>query len=227
MTAHTNLTDAHVTQGEERLERSAGDIDTGQVSASSPRTEEDWIAAGVDLLAVEGARGVRISVLCERLGLTKGSFYWHFKSLSDFVDRILAYWRQRATFDIIDQLSAGYVNSARALATLLILPRRAKSPRAIGLEPSIRDWARRNEQANLAVKEIDQLRLDFFERMLRAQGLAEEQVRARAYIAYCIMMGDSILHRSLGSRMSDEDYLDQATLVLGIRETDAAHPSKS
>lgn len=77
-------------------------------------------------------------------------------------------------------------------------------------------------RASLAVKEIDQLRLDFFEPMLRAQGLPEEHVCARAYVAYCIMMGNSILNRSLGSGLSEEDYLSQAKLVLG--DLDAAHP---
>lgn len=183
-------------------------------------TEEDWITAGTDLLALEGARGVQISVLCQHLGVTKGSFYWHFKSLAELFVRLLSNWRQRATLDIIDRLAATQVHAGKAVIALLALPRRTTSRRGTGLEQSIRDWARRDPQADHAVQEIDRLRLDFFERMLRAQGLAQEHVRARSYLAYCIMMGDSILQRSFQGSLSEEDYLNEAALVLGIGPAD-------
>ena len=42
---------------------------------------DDWIQAGFALLADGGPNALRIDRLCERLGVTKGSFYWHFTDL--------------------------------------------------------------------------------------------------------------------------------------------------
>ncbi len=42
---------------------------------------DDWIQAGFAILADGGPNALRVDRLCERLGVTKGSFYWHFTDL--------------------------------------------------------------------------------------------------------------------------------------------------
>jgi AcrR family transcriptional regulator len=49
---------------------------------------DDWIAGGLQLLGDEGVAGVKIDVLAARLGVTKGSFYWHFESLPAFLEAL-------------------------------------------------------------------------------------------------------------------------------------------
>ena len=52
----------------------------------------DYFDAGLELLASGGIGAVTISALCYRLGVTKGSFYHHFSSQTEFQDELLAYW---------------------------------------------------------------------------------------------------------------------------------------
>src|SRR5215213_1256483 len=119
-------------------------------------SEGDWVAAGTDILAAENVRGVQIPALCQRLGVTKGSFYWHFGSLADLLRRLLEHWRQRATLDIIGRLTGTRREAAEALRTLLALPRKgARSRKATALEMNIRDWAQRDDDAARAVQEVD------------------------------------------------------------------------
>ena len=54
---------------------------------------QDWVAAGLAELATAGVGGVRVEVLAERLGVTKGGFYRRFKERRSLLDAILKTWR--------------------------------------------------------------------------------------------------------------------------------------
>jgi AcrR family transcriptional regulator len=54
-----------------------------------PLSADDWIEAAMDILAEDNIAGVQTSTLCQKLDVTKGSFYWHFKSLGDLLHGIL------------------------------------------------------------------------------------------------------------------------------------------
>jgi AcrR family transcriptional regulator len=176
----------------------------------------DWVAAGTDILAEENVRGVQIPALCQQLGVTKGSFYWHFGSLADLLRRLLEHWRQRATLDIIGRLTGTKMEAGETLRVLLALPRKSRSRTAAALEASVRDWARRDDEAARAVHEVDRLRLRFFEQMFRARGFEGKELTARAYVAYCMMLGDSMLHATLAEAVPDQLYLDAAERILEL-----------
>jgi len=58
----------------------------------------DWIEAGLWLLAEDGLESVTIDRLCAKLGVTKGSFYWHFKGSQEFLQSMADYWSNTADF---------------------------------------------------------------------------------------------------------------------------------
>src|SRR5258708_21900676 len=49
-----------------------------RAETSSRLSVDGWIQAGFAILAEEGMKALKIDRLCRRLGVTKGSFYWHF-----------------------------------------------------------------------------------------------------------------------------------------------------
>ena len=64
----------------------------GRRKLASPRTQLDrgnWIENAIDVLAHDGVGGLRVEVLAKRCGVTKGSFYWHFKDRRDLLDAVL------------------------------------------------------------------------------------------------------------------------------------------
>jgi AcrR family transcriptional regulator len=56
-----------------------------------------WLDEGLDLLATSGVNGVTIQALCERLGLSKGSFYHHFKGMAGYRTALLEHFEERET----------------------------------------------------------------------------------------------------------------------------------
>ncbi|WP_025274759.1 TetR/AcrR family transcriptional regulator [Haloglycomyces albus] len=174
--------------------------------------ERDWVEAANDILVEENVRGIKLDRLCRKLGVTKGSFYWHFKKRAELLTALLADWRKRMTLNTINQLTSQ--SNRRRLANLLKRPRHPKATRAAAIEVSIRDWARRDPMAAEALTEVDTIRLEFFKKIFIDEGFAPEQAHQRAYLAYCLMMGDSVINKSLPDHIDQEQFTELAMTIL-------------
>ena len=78
-------------------------------AAKPPRAVLDrdaWIKGAIAILAEHGAERLRVEVLAKRLGVTKGSFYWHFKNRRDLLDAVLQFWKEGRIRDIRKQTQA-------------------------------------------------------------------------------------------------------------------------
>lgn len=175
---------------------------------------DDWIAAANDLLVSENIRGVRISALCLKLRVTKGSFYWHFSSRKDLLRALLNSWRRRMTLNIANKLGRLTNGAVSTLRALLMLPRKTFSARGAAIEMSIRDWGRREKLAHDALKEVDKIRLSSFEQSFQRLGFSAREARLRGYVAYAIMMGDSILKETLREEIATEEFVELAVQLL-------------
>src|SRR5260370_37373440 len=69
-------------------------------------TAADWAEAALQLIAEAGLSALTAEALATRLGVTKGSFYWHFKGRSELLADALGRWEQRITTAAITGLSA-------------------------------------------------------------------------------------------------------------------------
>lgn len=187
---------------------------TRKESKGSPLQVEDWIVAANELLVSENIRGVQIPALCLKLNVTKGSFYWHFSSREDLLRALLDAWRRRMTLNVYSKLgriSAGAVSTLRAM---LALPRKKFSSTGAAVEMSIRDWGRRERIAHDALREVDEIRLRSFEQSFQSLGYSQREARIRGYIAYAIMMGDSILKETLREEIATEEFVERAVQLL-------------
>jgi AcrR family transcriptional regulator len=53
------------------------------VSATNSRLSvDDWVQEGFRVLAEDGVKALTLGQLCTRLGVKKGSFYWHFSDMT-------------------------------------------------------------------------------------------------------------------------------------------------
>jgi AcrR family transcriptional regulator len=57
----------------------------------------DWLIQGIETLRNSGIDAVRVEPMARLLGVTKGSFYWHFKDRGEFLDGLLEYWETEMT----------------------------------------------------------------------------------------------------------------------------------
>jgi AcrR family transcriptional regulator len=154
-----------------------------------------WVEEALTILAEQGIDGVRVEILAKRLGVTKGSFYWHFKDRDALLESLLDNWRRQATLRIISRLDSSQQSATGRLRQLLHLPfKGSRSERGANAELSIRLWSRRDIRAHNALAEVDQLRLQYIAGLLTECGCTPPEAKARAVLAYAfIRVGTTLI----------------------------------
>ncbi|MFO1159438.1 MAG: TetR/AcrR family transcriptional regulator [Reyranellaceae bacterium] len=147
-------------------------------------TAQDWIDLAAATLAREGFDALKADVLARKLGVSRGSFYWHFADLGAFHLRVIEHWRQTTTEAIIADIER-HDSRARRLDALL---RRAFGHGA-ALEVRMRAWADANPTAARAVADVDRRRRDYLEQLLVEAGVARPLAATRAQLLYWTYLG--------------------------------------
>ena len=150
---------------------------------SKPLTELDWIYAARRMLTEHGISGVRIEPLARHLGVSKGSFYWHFRDRRALLDAMLADWRQRAAVAIVEGLEHSGRSPREQLHAWFRLPFE-RSPIGIDQDFAMRLWGRVDPKAKAALAEMDEFRLRYSARLIEGLGVSPKEARARAILAY-------------------------------------------
>ncbi|QPF91946.1 TetR/AcrR family transcriptional regulator [Bradyrhizobium commune] len=143
---------------------------------------DDWIKEGLKALAKSGFTALKADRLARAMGVSRGSFYWHFADLGAFHAAILKRWREIAAEEIIAGVEAV---SDEPLQALL---RRTFGAR-LDLERAVRNWAAFDPAAQAAVRAIDRRRLDYIETLLGRRGFSAANAQARAQILYWTFLG--------------------------------------
>ena len=144
---------------------------------------DDWITQGLKALAKSGFTALKADPLAKAMGVSRGSFYWHFADLGAFHAAILKRWREIAAEQIIADVEAG--SEGEPLRALL---RRSFGAR-LDLERAVRNWAAFDPAAQAAVRAIDRRRLDYIEGLLEKHGFTSAVAQARAQILYWTFLG--------------------------------------
>ena len=133
--------------------------------------------------------------LARRLGVTTGSFYWHFQGLAEFRSALLEYWKEDVVGGLIRTAKASETETAQVLPTLrtLILESGAHD-----YDTAMREWARSDPLVREAVESADQARATFLVEALRAAGMAEDDARDRANLIGAAWRGSK--------ELADPDY---------------------
>ncbi|MET9313998.1 TetR/AcrR family transcriptional regulator [Kribbella sp. NPDC003505] len=149
------------------------------------RTE--WLDAGLELLAGEGAPAVTIERLTRALGVTKGSYYHHFKGAAGYKAALLEYFEARYTTRLIDTVEGAGDNTADVkLQHLLRLV--LADPDSAGLEIAVRAWALQDPDVRAAQERVDSARTAYLKKLCR--GLKTEVDPDRfAQLLYLILIG--------------------------------------
>lgn len=151
---------------------------------------QDWLDQGLKVLAAHGVGALKAEPLARAMGVSRGSFYWHFADVGAYRTAILAYWREVSAERVIADLEAA------AERPLLLLLRRTFSSR-LGLERAVRSWAIFDPEAKEAVRAIDRRRVDYIEAQLRLAGIETDLARARAQILYWAFVGYALSDKPL------------------------------
>ena len=77
---------------------------TTRNETSGRLSRDDWLAAALEVLYDEGVGNVSIVRIARDLGVTRGSFYWHFKDRHDLLRSLLDFWVHSQTEAILEKV---------------------------------------------------------------------------------------------------------------------------
>lgn len=174
------------------------------VSSEKPRlSAEDWLQAALDVIAEQGLGAVAVEPLAKRLGVTKGSFYWHFPSREALLKATLEKWEasdQERVFDPLahiedpgERLRELFVRTSREMRSHVIYSALLNQVDHPIVQP--------------VMQRLSQKRIAFLGLAYRALGMNRREAMHRARLAYAAYVGflQLMLQMKL-PRMSTDEY---------------------
>ncbi len=155
-------------------------------------TREDWLLAALAALAATGVSGVSVDPLARRLGVTRGSFYWHFKDRAALLEEALVLWEEQSTLGLIAELSE--LADPRARLEALFYGALTDDTVA-GLEPAIVAHAQ-HPVVGAVLARVTERRLDYLTGLFAELGLDEGAARRQAVATYAAYLGWIELRRA-------------------------------
>lgn len=143
-------------------------------------TANDWVQAGIAAVVARGPSALRIDSLCKNLGVTKGSFYHHFKNRSDLVRAIAQYWANTQPLLGSRYLAQQHSPQAQLKRLVLLFADGQLGQR----DHAMRSWGASEAIIAKAVNQADQKILTLLLGILQRLGI---QAKARQALALNLM----------------------------------------
>jgi AcrR family transcriptional regulator len=179
-----------------------------QMTAAKPRLGiREWTDAGLRALEAEGYPAVRADRLASALGVSRGSFYWHFEDVGAFEAALIERWREMVLEALDPPAQPGDAPFDRFAS---IMRRSLLSTRR--LEVQFRAWGAVNPGVRAALDRVDANREAYFVRLLSSAGTGTPRVHAIARIAYWTYLG-RMQTQPIGEAAADEIVAALLTLL--------------
>lgn len=159
-------------------------------------TRDDWLDAAFEAVVEGGFDNIRVLAIADGLGVTRGSFYWHFTDHPALVSALLKRWRERqASADRL--LEAVHTDDPRADLQLVLgaaLARGGTDFKDMRFELALRDLARRDAEVGRMLIEVDESRRTLLE--AKFQRLTDD-ARTAAELAVLFYLAIAGAHQAL------------------------------
>jgi AcrR family transcriptional regulator len=188
------------------------------------RSATDWEDAALAAIAAHGLGSLSIPDLARSLGVTKGSFYWHFTGLPQLVQASLRRWEEidRAALEEVRR-----IEEPRArLTALFVQAMKSREAHAlfVALSPSS------TPAVKAILRRVSERRLQLLVDSFRELGLSSADAREQALLTYSAYVGALHLRQqgSAGLRAERElaAYVAHAVKTL-IPSGAPAHASRA
>lgn len=171
-------------------------------------SREDWLLGAFGILNQGTIGDVKVEPLAKSLGVTKGSFYWHFDDRPALLAALLEYWVHRDTESVIALIGttdqSDPVAALKQLATVTL----GTPSEYDGVEAAIRDWAVGDPAVAQVCSEIDERRLTYVIDLLVAAGVDPLAAPERAHLFYRVVIGEYTWRRYGGQPVELGPVLD-------------------
>jgi len=165
----------------------------------TPRSR--WIEEGLRALAAGGPDAVRVEVLAQALGVTKGGFYGHFADRTALLEEMLDSWERMSIDEVLERVerTGGDARAKVRRAGALTFSREL-----LPVDLAIRDWARRDQAVAERLRRVDNRRMDYLRLLFGAICSDQDEVEARSTLAFSLVIGHHFLAADHGARSHAE-----------------------
>lgn len=141
--------------------------------------ETVWLDAAYDLLTENGVESVKIMPLAKALGVSRTSFYWHFKDRETLLERMVDMWEEKNTGNLVAR-AAAYADSICEAMFNLFDCWLDDALFDAKLDLAIRNWARNDHDLRKRLERADSRRHDAIASMFRQFDYSEKQAEVRS-----------------------------------------------
>lgn len=165
--------------------------------APTRTTREEWVDAGLSALADGGPDAVRVDVLAQTLGVTRGGFYHQFDDRQALLNALLDTWESRSTDEVLERVEreGGDARKKATKAGLLTF-----SDALIPIDLAVRNWARQDQAVATRLRRVDNRRMDYLRRLIGELHSDPDDVEAIALLAFSLLIGDHFIAADHGAR---------------------------
>jgi AcrR family transcriptional regulator len=160
------------------------------VNESARLSAQDWARAALKAIADGGLGAVAVEPLARTLGVTKGSFYAHYRNRDELITAALAEWARSHGEGGLAGFAA-IADPAQRLREVLTAVVHAVQPLAPSVHLSLLG-DRNDPRVGEVLRRVDRARLDLLARTYRELGLPPDRAASRARVAYAAIVG--LLH---------------------------------
>jgi AcrR family transcriptional regulator len=161
-------------------------------------SRNQWLARALELLPTLGGGKIGVEALCRSLGVSRGSFYWHFRDREEFVRALLGYWDLVFTQGVIEQTRGAKGPPEDRLLSLMKLLQEGDQAR---YDMAVRAWAAQEPGVAAIVARVDEARLAYVRSIFAQIGFRgrELDMRTRLFVVYHSM------NRGLQSQLTEAE----------------------
>jgi len=145
---------------------------------------EDWLRQALQVLEEDGVHGIRVERVARDLGVTKGSFYWHFRDHDDLLQSVLDYWSDAFNDRVIENPELLSADPNESLVNIIEFVQENDLDR---YELAMRAWAETDTRVAKVVKDVYARRFEFVKFFFHQHGFSELQTEARARLLLCYL----------------------------------------
>jgi AcrR family transcriptional regulator len=160
-----------------------------------------WIDAGLRALASGGPEAVRIELLAQELGVTRGGFYWYFEGRKAFLEEMLDTWERRSTDETLERVEreGGDAREKVRRAGMLTFSREL-----LPIDLAVRDWARRDRSVAERLRRVDNRRMAYLRSLVSTFCSDADDVEARCLLAFSLAIGNHFVAADHDGRTRNE-----------------------
>ena len=187
---------------------------TDTVLRSGRLSAEDWAREALDQIAEQGVASVAVEPLARRLGVTKGSFYWHFPSRDALLQAALSRWEINEQEEVFGRLEKVADPRDRLRALFQVVAHEVKSHIIYSELLKALD----HPAVSPVIGRVSQRRLDYLTASFRQAGMSRTAAQHRARLAYAAYVGflqlSLQLHQPRLQHEEFEAYVDHVMQTL-------------